>query len=188
MGADVIAVNASSDSVYMISPSRKAITDAGYIYAVLSSEEEALFAASDPDGDGVAPLLVAAAGNGTNDSAFEGQDIGERYSWPGSLDLDNMITVGATQDNVALSALSNFSSTYVQIAAPGDDVRILVPEDYPGSSSVGLGTGTSFGASDRTPAGGRSGRNLSGLSLCIHDPLADRKQSDSNVPGEERAG
>lgn len=61
-------------------------------------------------------LLVAAAGNETNDND------GATPGYPASYDLPNIISVAATDHNDTLSSFSNYGATSVDIAAPGEDI------------------------------------------------------------------
>ena len=60
-------------------------------------------------------LVVAAAGNDGNDN-----DVLPVY--PASLDLDNVVSVGAVHNEGLLSYFSNYGATSVDISAPGEDV------------------------------------------------------------------
>jgi subtilisin family serine protease len=60
-------------------------------------------------------LFIASAGNGSNDT-----DIEPHY--PSSFALDNIISVGATDNNDALAWFSSFGATSVHVSAPGDAI------------------------------------------------------------------
>ena len=60
-------------------------------------------------------LIVAAAGNATSDN-----DAKPHY--PGSYDLNNVISVAALNRNDELTTFSNFGATSVDIAAPGQQI------------------------------------------------------------------
>lgn len=62
-------------------------------------------------------LFVAAAGNSATDSP----------SYPASYDVENIISVAATNPNDALATFSNFGLPHVDIAAPGRDILSTVP-------------------------------------------------------------
>lgn len=89
-------------------------------------------------------LFIAAAGNGSkcgvqtigidNDS-----DPGKTY--PASFDLDNIISVMATNDADEKAGFSNFGATSVDLAAPGVNIFSTSPQD-----SYEAGQGTSFAA------------------------------------------
>jgi subtilisin family serine protease len=67
-------------------------------------------------------LFVAAAGNfGWN------TDISPHY--PSSFDLDNILSVAATDHNDALASFSNFGSQSVDLAAPGVNILSTTPSD-----------------------------------------------------------
>ena len=74
---------------------------------------EALYSAFREAGDAGQLLVVA----GTND----GLDLGLEPSYPASFDLDNMITVGATDQDGGLAAYSNYGSV-VHVTAPGTNI------------------------------------------------------------------
>ena len=59
-------------------------------------------------GNGV--VLVAAAGNSSSTS----------YSYPGA--YTNVIAVGATDNNDKKASYSNYSSSWVDVAAPGSNI------------------------------------------------------------------
>jgi len=60
-------------------------------------------------------LIVAAAGNASSDN-----DAKPHY--PGSYDLNNVISVAALNRNDELTTFSNFGATSVDIAAPGQQI------------------------------------------------------------------
>ncbi|MEM8831445.1 MAG: S8 family serine peptidase [Cyanobacteria bacterium P01_G01_bin.19] len=65
-------------------------------------------------------LFIAAAGNDSSDT-----DIFAHY--PSSYDLDNIISVAATDDSDNLAGFSNFGRTTVDLGAPGVDILSSVP-------------------------------------------------------------
>jgi len=82
--------------------------------------------------DGI--LLVAGAGNdSTNNDATP--------FYPASYDIDNLISVAASDDTDTLAALSNYGKTSVDIAAPGIDIWSVVDRNAWGRNS-----GTSMSA------------------------------------------
>lgn len=67
-------------------------------------------------------LLVAAVGNDEmNDDIFP--------NYPSSYDLDNIISVAATDQNDSLAWFSNYGPTSVDVAAPGTDTYSPKPSD-----------------------------------------------------------
>ncbi|VEP16905.1 Subtilisin-like serine protease (fragment) [Hyella patelloides LEGE 07179] len=66
-------------------------------------------------------LFVAAAGNDFGND----NDLNPRY--PASYDLDNIISVAATDDNDRLADFSNLGATSVDLGAPGVDILSTVP-------------------------------------------------------------
>ena len=75
------------------------------------------------------PLFVAAAGN----------DGVSSLHYPAGYDLDNIISVAATDDNDELADFSNFGN-WVDLAAPGVDILSTLPGGY------GYASGTSMAA------------------------------------------
>ncbi len=65
-------------------------------------------------------LFIAAAGNDSSDT-----DIFPHY--PSSYDLDNIISVAATNDEDQLAGFSNFGATSVDLGAPGQEILSTVP-------------------------------------------------------------
>lgn len=63
-------------------------------------------------------LFVVPAGN-------EGWELGEAVSYPTMFSLENTISVAALRIDGNLSDKSNYSSAYVDIAAPGSDIVVL---------------------------------------------------------------
>lgn len=61
-------------------------------------------------------VFIAAAGNESLDLSKAGVDV-----WPAELDSENIITVGATGFDNALTSYSNFGELEVDVAAPGGD-------------------------------------------------------------------
>ncbi|AFY79638.1 subtilisin-like serine protease [Pleurocapsa sp. PCC 7327] len=66
-------------------------------------------------------LFIAAAGNGTNDND------GPNPAYPASYDLDNIISVAATDASDRLAWFSNYGATSVDLGAPGVSVLSTVP-------------------------------------------------------------
>jgi subtilisin family serine protease len=77
-------------------------------------------------------LFVAAAGNESNDNDSEFR------AYPASFDLDNIVSVAATDANDQLAWFSNYGATSVDLGAPGVGVLSTVPnggyESYDGTS------------------------------------------------------
>ena len=65
-------------------------------------------------------LFVAAAGNSTNDNDAS-------LSYPASYDLENIISVAATNRNDSLSWFSNYGATTVDLGAPGSSIYSTIP-------------------------------------------------------------
>jgi beta propeller repeat protein len=80
-------------------------------------------------------LFIAAAGNYSNDN--------DTYPfYPATYDLDNVISVAATNHNDGLTYFSNYGATTVDLAAPGENVLSTIP---------GNGYATYSGTSMATP-------------------------------------
>lgn len=71
-------------------------------------------------------LFLAAAGNGRNGVGY---DIGQEGYYPGGYANSNIITVAASRTNDSLTAFSNFSSSIVEVAAPGSSILSTVTGD-----------------------------------------------------------
>ncbi|WP_017294026.1 S8 family serine peptidase [Geminocystis herdmanii] len=73
-------------------------------------------------------LFVASAGNdGNNNDAFA--------SYPATYNLDNIISVAATDHNDQLASFSNYGATTVDLAAPGVNIYSTFPNNTYGSIS-----------------------------------------------------
>jgi beta propeller repeat protein len=77
-------------------------------------------------------LFIAAAGNYTNDN-----DLYPFY--PATYDLNNVISVAATDHNDGLAYFSNYGATTVDLGAPGVDVLSTIP-----NNSYAVFSGTSM--------------------------------------------
>ncbi len=64
-------------------------------------------------------LFVAAAGNGGDDKVGDDNDVAGESMYPASYDLDNIISVAATDDDDDLAAFSNYGKVSVDVTAPG---------------------------------------------------------------------
>lgn len=67
---------------------------------------------------GKGAIVVAAAGNGDPFTGL-GLDIDENKIYPASLENENLITVGASEDSSPLATYSNFGKNSVEVIAPG---------------------------------------------------------------------
>jgi subtilisin family serine protease len=66
-------------------------------------------------------IMSAAAGNDNNDCD------GEQKHYPSSLDVPNVISVGATDQDDKLAYFSNYGASEVDIAAPGVNILSTIP-------------------------------------------------------------
>ena len=66
-------------------------------------------------------ILSAAAGNDTNDCD------GDLKHYPSSLDVENVISVAATNPNDRLANFSNYGASEVDLAAPGVNILSTIP-------------------------------------------------------------
>lgn len=67
-------------------------------------------------------LFVAAAGN-------DGRDNDSRPTYPANYDVDNVVSVAASDRNDRLASFSNFGAKTVDLAAPGADILSTMPND-----------------------------------------------------------
>ena len=67
-------------------------------------------------------LFVTAAGN-------EGTNNDSRSSYPANYDLDNIVSVGASDRRDGLASFSNYGASNVDLAAPGVDIVSTLPGD-----------------------------------------------------------
>lgn len=72
-------------------------------------------------------LFIVAVGNGGDD--MEGDHIGTTLDYPAMFDVPNMITVANLLFDGNLEGSSNFSSDYVDIAAPGTYILSIAPNN-----------------------------------------------------------
>ena len=79
-------------------------------------------------------LLIAAAGN-------NGLDIDQTPFYPAAFDLDNIISVSASNENHQLAFFSNYGDTSVDILSPGTAIYSTLP-----NTGYGLMSGTSMAA------------------------------------------
>ncbi|MFP6618226.1 MAG: S8 family peptidase, partial [Pirellulaceae bacterium] len=82
-------------------------------------------------------LFVAAAGNG----AISGRNIDHAPSYPPAYDVNNMITVAASQQHDFLARFSHYGPDTVDLAAPGSNVYSTYPLNQ---EAFGYDSGTSM--------------------------------------------
>jgi len=76
------------------------------------------------DGNDNGTLLIAAAMNESLDTDIPGNEY-----YPNNYDLDNILTVAATDQDDALASFSNYGTTSVDVAAPGYYIYSTIPDD-----------------------------------------------------------
>ncbi|MDO8586327.1 MAG: S8 family serine peptidase [Armatimonadota bacterium] len=86
-------------------------------------------------------IFVAAAGNGGSDQIGDNNDIVPEY--PASYDLDNIVSVAATDRNDGLASFSNYGLNSVDLGAPGASITSAVNTS---DSAYGVKSGTSMAA------------------------------------------
>lgn len=104
-------------------------------------------------------VVVVAAGNG--DASGNGYQItGSAPSYPCQYDQDNIICVAAADQRYERASFSNFSTTHVDIAAPGTNILSTFAGDQTIVSGAGAmenwsfaGSGTSWGKRDCSVGG-----------------------------------
>ena len=87
-------------------------------------------------------LACIAAGNGGDDQIGDDNDATPQY--PASYDLDNIISVAASDRDDALTGFSNFGVASVDLAAPGWDIYSTLPVVDENSPGYGRASGTSM--------------------------------------------
>ncbi|MFA6547393.1 MAG: immunoglobulin-like domain-containing protein [Candidatus Magasanikbacteria bacterium] len=71
-------------------------------------------------------LFITAAGNGGSDSVGDNNDGASAHMYPSDFDLDNIISVAATDQNDVLTNFSNYGATSVDVSAPGVNILSAV--------------------------------------------------------------
>jgi len=83
-------------------------------------------------------IFVVAAGNGGNDGVGDNNNTVSNY--PANYNLNNIISVAATDRYDRLASFSNYGSTTVDIAAPGVGITSTVPGGYANYSGTSMAT------------------------------------------------
>lgn len=81
-------------------------------------------------------VFVAAAGNGGIDGIGDNNDTTPFY--PASYNLPNVISVAAVDNQGNLTGFSNYSTTSVDVAAPGQDILSTLPAPPSGTAGIGV--------------------------------------------------
>ncbi|MDP2938535.1 MAG: S8 family serine peptidase [Candidatus Omnitrophota bacterium] len=71
-------------------------------------------------------IFVAAAMNGGSDGIGDNNDIAPQY--PANCNIDNIISVAATDQNDSLATFSNYGATSVDVGAPGKNIYSTVAD------------------------------------------------------------
>jgi len=119
-------------------------------------------------------LLIAAAGNDSINN-----DVGTHH-YPSDYDLDNIISVAATDQDDDLASFSNYGAISVDVAAPGVNIYSTMPyiffnEDFEGATKPGF-TGTEFTSSGSNNYWMTSGSNIVAWGDSSYEPY----QASSN--------
>lgn len=164
----------------------------GYIGEEDILEKEAIAALGE-----VGILFMAAAGNEGNNN-----DANPSYThYPSSCDLDNLVSVAASDANGQLAWFSSYGATTVDLAAPGDEILSTVMAEYyytPAQGDLfyddmesGTGEWTAEGTWDVTqeqahsPVSGWSdspgGRYDTNQDMMLTSPVIDLSQIESPI-------
>lgn len=142
-----------------------------------SSESAAIAAARDA---GI--LFVAAAGNG--DIHGNGINNDTTPDYPASYNLDNIISVAATDQNDHLSSFSNYGLTSVHVAAPGENIYSTRParqtvfsENFDGTGGTTWPTGWTHGGVANDTWGFSSSQHNSGSYSLAVNPVGNYSNS-----------
>jgi hypothetical protein len=116
-------------------------------------------------------LFIFSAGNGGSDAVGDNHDAvsGNAGRYPCDVDLPNVICVGSSDANDAISSFSDYGVTSVDLLAPGDNIYAARPCVNPAQSEGDQGE-CPFSASDPTAPVGLGGgpfafQLLSGTSM-----------------------
>lgn len=125
-----------TDDIYLINAIDYAIQNrADIINASWSDTEysQAMFEAVKRARD-AGILFMAASGN-------DGADLGRTSNYPAAFQLDNVLSVGAMNDEDMIAGFSNYNRRYVHLMAPGESIRTTTHE-----GGYAFKNGTSFAA------------------------------------------
>jgi len=129
-------------------------------------------------------LFVAAAGNGGTDDIGDDNDLTPEY--PASYNLDNIISVAATDQNDYLSSFSNYGLTSVHVGAPGENIYSTRParqtvfsENFDGTGGTTWPTGWTHGGTNDTWGFSSSEHNSGSYSLAVRPSVNYLNNSNS---------
>ncbi|MEA5464589.1 S8 family serine peptidase [Leptothoe sp. PORK10 BA2] len=147
-------------------------------------------------------LFIASAGNGGSDGIGDNNDL--LPSYPASYDLDNIISVAASDHRDQLGSFSNYGAKSVDLAAPGVNIVSTVPGGYDSYNGTSMAAPHVTGAaslllsqnpnltpaqlkerllSTADPVTGLRGRTVSGGRLNAHQALLGSETQTGAIEG-----
>lgn len=116
-------------------------------------------------------LLIAAAGNGSLSSHGENNDLMPLY--PAAINLPNIISVAATDQNDMRASFSNYGPDSVHVAAPGVYILSTVPVTGVSSSFTSFCTGSAVAGYDFCSGTSMAAPLVSGLAGLLYSYYPD---------------